>query len=175
MSPPPAPNQPFPPSAISGQPPVGGSPPSLAAPPTPQPQAPVQQPDLPPLGFGGYCAVTMHHQQRWAVGDRNWGAIHEGRLYLFANVEAQQAFLRDPHRYAPILGGDDIVLFVETGQRVSGQVRMGATHTMPGDGTPRLYLFASEQTLEKFSVVGNAAMYLERLRQMLAARESQPR
>jgi protein disulfide-isomerase len=167
ISPPAVPggNHPLSPSAAQSPPPFGGSPQSRAPPSMPQPSAPQQ--NLPPVGFGGYCVVTMHHQQRWAAGDRRWGAIHDGRLYLFAAVEAQQAFLRDPHRYAPMLGGDDVVTFVETGKRIPGQVRVGATHTLPGDH-PRLYLFESEQTLEKFSIVGNAAMYVERLRQMLA-------
>ena len=103
----------------------------------------------------------MYHEGRWVAGDRRWGVIHEGRLYLFANEQAKEAFRRDFNRYAPVFGGDDIVIFVETNQRVPGQVRIGAKQ---GEQDPRTYLFATEQSYQKF--YANPAFYIERLRQM---------
>jgi YHS domain-containing protein len=103
----------------------------------------------------------MYHEGRWVTGDRRWGIVHEGRLYLFASEQAKRVFWHDPNRYAPVFGGDDIVIFVESGQRVPGQVRIGAKQ---GDQDPRTYLFASEQSYQKF--YWNPAFYIDRLRQM---------
>lgn len=166
-NPPNAPPWATPPSAgtapsAPGAPPPGAAPfgPSPGTPrATPSPGAPPAQPQAP--GFGGHCPVTMYHEGRWAAGDRRWGVIHEGRLYLFASEQAKEAFWRDPNRYAPVFGGDDVVLFVESGQRVPGQVRIGA---MQGEKDPRIYLFANELSYRKFDA--NTAFYIERLRQM---------
>jgi hypothetical protein len=45
------------------------------------------------MGFEGFCPVTMKNEWRWARGDVRWGAIHQGRTYLFASEDAQRAFL----------------------------------------------------------------------------------
>jgi thioredoxin-related protein/YHS domain-containing protein len=141
--------------------PYGGNGGNPAAP--PQNPMPPQRPGLPPLGFDGHCVVSMHQNMAWVKGDPRWGAIHEGRLYLFASPEAQAAFLKDPLRYAPVLSGDDVVLFFEVGQRVPGQRRFGASFQSPGENGPRIYLFANEGTLQKFEQ--NPVPYVERLRQ----------
>jgi len=78
-------------------------------------------------------------------GDRRWGAIHQGKTYLFAGPEEQQRFLQSPDLYAPVLAGNDPVLMVDLGQVMPGQRRYGAWY---GD---RVYLFSSEATLHKFS------------------------
>jgi protein disulfide-isomerase len=150
-----------------------GSPPGASNSSQPPPSAPVpgpsapaaapRQPGLPPLGFEGYCVVTMHQQVQWAKGDTRWGAIHEGRLYLFATPVAQQQFLRDPQRYAPVMSGIDVVLLMETGQQIDGQRRFGATYQAPGENGPRIYLFANEATLQKFE--SNPVPYIEKIRQ----------
>jgi protein disulfide-isomerase len=166
--------QPFAPAPPSGtstfgaSPPLGQSPPG-ASPFAPQalPSMPSQQPKLPPLGFDGFCPVTMFHQKRWAPGDRRWGVIHEGRLYLFVSPEAKAAFFADPNRYAPVLSGDDVVVFAESGQRFPGQVRIGAQYAVTREQPPRTYLFASEESFQKFNA--NPLLYLERLRQALSA------
>jgi protein disulfide-isomerase len=142
------------------------APPPAGTPADPSQGTPPNAPPVPPPapGFGGYCPVTMYHEKRWASGDRRWGVIHEGRLYLFASEQAKDAFWRNPQRYAPALSGDDIVIFVETGHRTPGQVRIGAQHGQP---EPRTFLFAGEASYEKFE--RNPLFYLDRLRQMTAA------
>ncbi|TWT96136.1 thioredoxin 2 [Botrimarina colliarenosi] len=98
----------------------------------------------PALGFDGYCPVTMKNEWRWAKGDVRWGAIHEGRTYLFASQEAQQAFLSKPDAYSPVLAGSDPVAAVDQRQSVPG-VREFAV-----EFEGRFYMFSNEQTLEKF-------------------------
>ena len=103
----------------------------------------------PPLGLDGYCPVQLSDDikanlHRWTLGDRRWGAIHRGRTYLFCGPEQQQQFLADPDRYAPVLSGNDVVITVEQGQAVAGRREHGLFFNN------RVYLFASEASLEKF-------------------------
>lgn len=116
-----------------------------------QPQASVvasAAPQLPPgspaLGFEGFCPVTMKNEWRWAKGDVRWGAIHQGRTYLFASAEAQKTFLTNPDAFSPVLSGSDPVAAVDKQQTVAGVREFAVEY----EG--RFYLFANEQSLEKF-------------------------
>jgi thiol-disulfide isomerase/thioredoxin/YHS domain-containing protein len=143
---------------------VSGPPAALsqAAPqtrPTPkEPSGPVAQPKLernlpdqastkghPPLGLDGYCPVSLQSEERWIVGDRRWGVIHEGRTYLFMGPTHQQRFLADPAKYSPVLSGTDAVLAMESKQAVPGDRRYGVVFDS------RVFLFSSEKTLQRFS------------------------
>jgi len=97
------------------------------------------------LGLEGYCPVNLVEQREWVLGDRRWGARHEGRLYLFAGPEEQKRFLDDPYRYGPVMSGNDVVLVLEQGQTVAGRREHGVFFSN------RIYLFANEASLEKFS------------------------
>jgi len=102
-------------------------------------------PGSPPLGLDGFCPVTLCEKRDcWVAGDIRWGAIHRGRTYLFAGEAEQKAFLADPDRYAPVLDGNDPVLALERSRAVPGARDHGVFY----DG--RVYLFASEDTLEVF-------------------------
>ncbi|MEM1305088.1 MAG: thioredoxin family protein, partial [Planctomycetota bacterium] len=85
---------------------------------TPAPEVPA---GAPPLGFEGYCAVTMKKQWQWQKGDPQFGVIHRGKTYLFAGVAEKDAFFKDPDAYAPVLSGVDPVLALEQGRAVPGQ------------------------------------------------------
>jgi thiol-disulfide isomerase/thioredoxin/YHS domain-containing protein len=145
----------------SGAPSVAERPKAHNGPPAATPPG---QPGLPPLGFEGYCVVTLHRDFQYAKGDPQWGVIHEDRLYLFSTPQAKDQFLRDPHRYATVMSGYDVVILVETGQRVPGERRFGATFHAAGENSPRIYLFANEASVLKF--MANPIPYIERLRQM---------
>jgi YHS domain-containing protein/thioredoxin-related protein len=97
-----------------------------------------------PLGLDGYCPVSLVEKSHWVMGDRRWGAVHRGRTYLFSGPEEQRRFFTDPDRYAPAVSGNDIVLATEQGQAAPGMREHGVFY---GN---RIYLFASEATLEKF-------------------------
>jgi len=106
----------------------------------------------PPLALEGYCPVSLVSQQRipdasqrqWVVGDRRWGATHEGRTYLFAGPEEQREFLERPWIYAPAFGGDDPVLLVDQRRNIPGK----REHGLYFKG--RIYLFSEEGTLQHF-------------------------
>ncbi|MEM6331009.1 MAG: hypothetical protein AAF790_12260 [Planctomycetota bacterium] len=123
-------------------------------------------PNAPPLGFEGYCPVTMKRDWKWALGDTKWGAIHRGRTYLFATQADRQTFLADPDKYSPAMSGADPVLALETGKQTSGLRRYALEYQ------GKFYLFSSEQTLNKFW--SNAEGYAQGVRQAMQGRSPGP-
>lgn len=135
-------------AATAGGPVAGVTPPAVQPPPTAQPGLAVQSPQLPadspPLGFFGFCPVTMQKENRWQQGDVRWGCYHRGRTYLFASQEARDEFLKGADEYAPALSGMDPVLAIDSGKAEAGKQEFGIEY----EG--RLYLFSSEDNLRKF-------------------------
>lgn len=115
----------------------------------------------PPFALEGFCAVSLERtmrldpQPRWVPGDPRWGLRHEGRTYLFAGPEEQQAFFDNPNFYAPVLSGYDAVLQIEQGQQVPGVREFGARWR------DRVYLFSSRESFEKFQ--SNPGFYENRI------------
>jgi len=103
--------------------------------------------------------VTLVHNRVWTPGDKRWGAVHEGRVYLFSGPEQQQQFLASPHIYAPLMEGYDPVRFAETGQLVPGRREFGLYIDDPGP----IALFADEAALERFHA--NSNYYFDVIRQ----------
>jgi hypothetical protein len=90
------------------------------------------------------CPVELIEQKKWVTGNRQWGAYHRGRLYLFVGESQQQRFLRNPDYYSPVLSGYDPVVAFEEGQFLQGQRKHGVFFKN------RVYLFASEANLAQF-------------------------
>jgi protein disulfide-isomerase len=105
---------------------------------------------LPPLALDGHCAVTLLEKETWEPGDSRYGVLHMGSLYLFVSPEAQQKFLEDPHRYAPMLAGIDVVKLIEEQRVIPGQRQFGRFYPDPGER--RVYLFADEASANRFGV-----------------------
>ncbi|MGD0896844.1 MAG: thioredoxin family protein [Thermoguttaceae bacterium] len=123
------------------------------------PAAAASGPNRPPFGLDGFCPVELVEKAAWSRGDQRWGAVHRGRVYLFAGQEQQRRFLADPDRFAPVNSGDDVVVAVEQGQSVAGTRDHGVTFA------GRIYLFAHEVSLDKFSK--NPRFYAERALQAM--------
>jgi protein disulfide-isomerase len=117
-----------------------------------------------PLCLDGYCPVTLCERQQWVLGDRRFGAIHRGRTYLFTGPEEQRRFLSNPDQYAPAFSGSDLVLAMDQRQTVPGMREHGVFF---GN---RVYLFATEASLEKFSK--NPNLYANYASEMLHASNS---
>ena len=135
-------------------------------------QPPSQQP-VPPaaarsqFAMDGFCPVTLVVQGKWQKGDARWGAVHQGKTYLFASQQGQQQFLASPDQFAPVLSGHDAVLYAETGQLVEGKREHGVFF---GN---RIFLFADEVALDRFSK--HTDFYMARVRQATAnPRQQQP-
>ncbi len=121
-------------------PPASSRPSTRPQPPTP----PRGTAGHPPIGLDGYCPVTLVNREQWKKGDAQYGAIHRGRTYLFVSRAAQQAFLSNPDRYAPMLSELDVVQLIDHGRHVVGHRRHGVFHRN------RIYVFADEMSLAKF-------------------------
>jgi len=99
----------------------------------------------PPLGFEGYCPVSMRGDWKWVPGNLQFGAVHRGRTYLFAGDTQRQQFLANPDYYSPALSGIDPVLAIEHRQQVSGR----REHSIDYDNL--FYMFSSEASLQQFT------------------------
>jgi YHS domain-containing protein/thioredoxin-related protein len=108
----------------------------------------------PPIGLEGFCPVQLVEHSRWEPGNRAWGAIHRGRIYLFSGLDERTRFLANPDRYSPVSSGDDVVVLLDQGRPVPGN----RVHGLQFEG--HVYLFASEATLEKFH--SNPRYYADR-------------
>jgi protein disulfide-isomerase len=137
---------------------AAGFPPS-ALPPNGLPDQRQLPPGAPPLGFDGYCPVSMRNSWKWIPGNPQWGVVHRGRTYWFASAEEQKQFWTDPDRYTPALSGMDPVLAVDHQQQVPGK----REHSLDYDGL--FYMFASEATLQQFTA--NPQRYAAGVRQAM--------
>lgn len=99
---------------------------------------------LPPLGLEGFCPIALIENKEWKEGDRQFGCIHRGQLYLFLSLKARDQFMESPDRYAPILAGFDPVVFTEKGELVAGNREHGRFID------DRIVLFTSEESFVKF-------------------------
>ncbi len=97
-----------------------------------------------PPGLDGFCPVSLVEDRAWRSGNPQWLASHEGRIYFLASPEHQEAFRRDPRRYAPTMAGFDVVRFREQGALVPGKREHGISFR------GRYYLFADEASLQRF-------------------------
>jgi protein disulfide-isomerase len=99
----------------------------------------------PPLGFDGYCPVTLKFDKKWVRGDVKYGAIHRGRTYLFVGEGQRQQFLANPDAYSPVFSGMDPVAFLDSKQTIEGSRRYGFEYR------GAFYLFSSSETMQKFA------------------------
>jgi YHS domain-containing protein len=96
------------------------------------------------LAVRGYCLVSLRDQQQWLPGSPKIQAILGGKVYLFSSARTRDIFLAAPHLYLPVLDGDCIVTFAETGKRAVGQIEFGLIHGK------RVYFFADQDHLSRF-------------------------
>ncbi|MEM8946619.1 MAG: thioredoxin family protein [Planctomycetota bacterium] len=133
-------------AAVAAKPPTGQvTPPQPAkADPWP-PELPVGTPQL---AFDGYCPVSLKEQKKWVRGEKEYGAIHRGRTYLFASDALRQKFLASTYSsdaYSPVFSGDDPVKLLDDNEQVAGSRKYGFEYRNA------FYLFSSKETMERFA------------------------
>ena len=96
------------------------------------------------VGLHGYCPVCLLEMRQWVKGDPKIAAEYDGRKYIFPSAEQLEMFRKDPAKYAPVLGGDDVVAYATTGKRIDGEPTYGVVQ----DG--RCYFFASQENMQSF-------------------------
>jgi len=117
-----------------------------------EPQAAEVSPFLPaarrsaryPLALLGFSAIDLRDRQQWVAGLNEHQALFDGQLYRFADARQRDIFAAAPQRYAPVLGGDCMVTFAETGERILGELHYGLQYGQ------RLFFFAGPEQLKRF-------------------------
>jgi len=100
--------------------------------------------DETPVGLQGYCPVCLVEMKEWVKGDPRMSVEFDGHKYLFPGAEQAEMFKKNPTKYLPALGGDDVVHYNRTGKRVPGTLSHGVIHK------GRNFFFASAETKEMF-------------------------
>lgn len=97
--------------------------------------------------LGGDCVVALVELGKRVPGNLNFGALHDGRLYLFVNEKAKGMFLADREKYANAdlaLNGKCTVCRVEMNKDVAGSpefmsVYQGLRYQFPGEKQQQMF------------------------------------
>ncbi|MEN1680181.1 MAG: hypothetical protein AAGJ46_11355 [Planctomycetota bacterium] len=101
------------------------------------------------LAMRGYCPVCLVEGKAWVAGDPRLATVFDGKAYYFPDAKRRQQFVADPLKYAPALGGDNIVLYAETGRREPGDLSRGITHQ------GRVYFVGTQAERDRFNANPN--------------------
>ncbi len=88
--------------------------------------------DTATIDLDGFCPVSLLARREWILGNPNCAVKHRGRIYYFVNEDARSSFLEAPDRFAPVLSGFDIVLFLHTGKLEPGKREFGCWYALEG-------------------------------------------
>ncbi|NNJ26897.1 hypothetical protein [Alienimonas chondri] len=94
--------------------------------------------------YGRFCPVALRDEQRLTPAVAEISTSYDGHVWRFATPAARAAFVKNPSRYRPAVGGKDVVLMRAEGFRVAGRPELSAVF---GN---ELYLFASVKTRAAF-------------------------
>lgn len=92
----------------------------------------------------GFCAVCLTEKHEWVAGSSDFLMAFDGQQYRFPGTEQMAMFRANPAKYAPVLGGDDVIEYSRTGKRVAGKLGFGARHA------DRHYFFVSQANKDAF-------------------------
>jgi len=98
--------------------------------------------------LGGDCVVALVEMGKRVPGSLQFAALHENRLYLFANEQAKGMFQSNKEKYANAdvaLGGNCSVCRVEMNQDVDGSPQFTSLHK------GMRYLFPGEKQQQMFN------------------------
>lgn len=96
------------------------------------------------VALDGFCAVCLTEKRDWVAGSADHQVAFDGQTYRFPGTDQMAMFQADPSKYAPVLGGDDVIEYGRTGKRVPGKLVYGARHA------DKHYFFVSEANKEAF-------------------------
>ncbi len=94
-------------------------------------------------GLKGFCPVTLRDERDLKNALPEHHSTFKGRTYYFSSADAKGTFDEHPQHYAPISGGQDVVLLKE---KVTKEGSLDHAVWFKD----RLYLFTSQKTLEQF-------------------------
>ena len=91
------------------------------------------------IGLDGYCPVCIVEAKKWEKGSPDHSTVYDGITYRFPNEAIKKAFLANPAKYVPALGGDCVVCYAKLGKRAPGSVQYTARYN------DRIFLFPSDK------------------------------
>ena len=94
-------------------------------------------------GLKGFCPVALRDDRDLKNALPEHHSTFKGRTYYFSTADAKDLFDENPQHYAPISGGQDVVLLNE---KVTKEGSLDHAVWFKD----RLYLFTSQKTLEQF-------------------------
>jgi YHS domain-containing protein len=94
-------------------------------------------------GLKGFCPVALRDERDLRNALPEHHSTYKGRTFYFSTADAKTAFDAHPQKYAPISGGQDVVLLKE---KVTKEGSLDHAVWFKD----RLYLFLSQKTLEQF-------------------------
>lgn len=134
--------------------PVTAAPANIATAPAaaPVPMAPAAsaaEPTITPApaplnGLKGICPVALKDNRKLVDARPTIVSTYKGKTYAFSSAEAKQAFDENPHKYAPVSGGSDVV------KQTAGQKGIEGTLEHAAWYRGRLYLFSTADTRLEF-------------------------
>jgi hypothetical protein len=95
-------------------------------------------------GLKGICPVALREERRVVTPRQELFSIFGGRRFEFATADAKAAFDAAPTRYAPVLGGCDVVLTASGAEDAVGSLKHAVFYR------ERLYLFQSDESCQAF-------------------------
>ncbi|HUG92056.1 MAG TPA: hypothetical protein VML55_14550 [Planctomycetaceae bacterium] len=93
--------------------------------------------------FKGFCPVVLRDDRELADADPAFTSTYASHVFQFSSAEAQATFDAHPEKYAPVLGGQDVVR-AAGGEHVAGSIEHAVWFK------DRLYLFSSRDSLRRF-------------------------
>jgi YHS domain-containing protein len=94
-------------------------------------------------GLKGFCPVALRDEHDLQNALPEHASLFKGRTYYFSSADAKATFDEQPEQYAPIAGGNDVVMLKTKGTK-EGSLDFAVWYK------DRLYLFTSQKTLEQF-------------------------
>ncbi len=94
-------------------------------------------------GLKGFCPVALRDDRDLKNAMPEHTSTFKGRTYYFSTADAKSAFDENAEHYAPVAGGNDVVL-QKTKVTKEGSLDFAVWYK------DRLYLFTSQKTLEQF-------------------------
>lgn len=96
------------------------------------------------LGLDGFDPVILLEQSRWQPGAPVYRCTFDSQTYQFASERELALFQQSPEKYAPVMGGRDVVVAADQQRPEFGSRSFGLVY----EG--RIYLFVDERSLIQF-------------------------
>ena len=96
-------------------------------------------------GFQGFCPVALRDRRELIDSRPEFLSVYKGRTYELSSAESKARFEANPTKYAPMNGGNDVVLTDRGETEVEGNLAHAVWFK------DRLYLFRSPETLKEFN------------------------